>query len=68
LTEIARQAFTIALVDPGLPDSQGIDTVSAILRAAPLMPLIVFSGRDDQSLALSAIKLGAQDYVIKGSL
>ena len=66
-TEIARGSFTLALVDPGLPDSEGIDTISALLRAAPLMPLVVLSGHDDEPLALQAIKLGAQDYVVKGS-
>ncbi len=64
--ELSRGTFTLALVDPGLPDSEGIDTISALLRAAPLMPLVVLSGRDDEPLALQAIKLGAQDYVVKG--
>lgn len=65
---VSAEPFTLALVDPGLPDSQGLDTVRAMLRAAPLMPLVVLSGHDDEDLALSAIQLGAQDYVVKGSL
>ncbi len=59
--------FTIALVDPGLPDSRGLETVGALLRAAPLMPVVVLSGHDDEALALRAIQLGAQDYVVKGT-
>ncbi len=65
---LASAAFTLALVDPGLPDSRGLETIRAIQRAAPLMPLVVLSGHDDEVLALSAIQLGAQDYVVKGSL
>jgi diguanylate cyclase (GGDEF)-like protein len=68
IDEMAAKPFTVALVDPGLPDSQGIDTISAMLRAAPLMPLVVLSGRDDEDLALHAIQLGAQDYVVKGTI
>lgn len=67
LVELKRSAFTVALVDPGLPDSAGIDTIATILRVAPLMPLVVLSGLDDEDLALQAIQLGAQDYVLKGS-
>jgi diguanylate cyclase (GGDEF)-like protein len=64
--QVRQGAFTIALVDPGLPDSSGLDTVSALLRAAPLMPVVVLSGQDDEALALRAIQLGAQDYIVKG--
>ena len=68
IDEMSAMPFTVALVDPGLPDSQGIDTISAILRAAPFMPLVVLSGHDDEDLAVHAIQLGAQDYVVKGSV
>lgn len=68
LAELEKGAFTIALVDPGLPDAMGMETVSAILRTAPIMPLVVLSGRHDENLALRAIQLGAQDYVVKGSV
>lgn len=67
LIELKQAPFTLALVDPGLPDSDGIDTIATMLRIAPLMPLVVLSGRDDELLALAAIQLGAQDYVLKGS-
>ncbi|WP_440222441.1 EAL domain-containing response regulator [Dokdonella sp. MW10] len=65
---VGEGSFTIALVDPGLPDSSGIDTVSALQRAAPLMPIVVMSGLDDQALALRSIQLGAQDYIVKNAL
>jgi len=64
---LRKGSFTIALVDPGLPDSGGLDTINAVLRVAPLMPVVVLSGHDDEALALRAIQLGAQDYVVKGS-
>jgi len=66
IEEIRKGSFTIALVDPGLPDSSGLETVRAVLRAAPFMPVVVLSGQNDENLALRAIQLGAQDYVVKG--
>ena len=66
IEELRAGQFTIALVDPGLPDSTGLETISALLRAAPLMPLVVLSGLADENMALRAIQLGAQDYVVKG--
>jgi len=66
LTRLARKRYVAALLDLGLPDSQGLPTLRAMLQMAGPMPLVVLSGRDDESLALRAIQLGAQDYVVKG--
>jgi signal transduction histidine kinase len=59
--------FDIALLDLGLPDSKGLDTFSRARQQAPEIPIIVFSGLDDQALALRAVQQGAQDYMVKGS-
>jgi PAS domain S-box-containing protein len=61
-------AFDIILLDPGLPDSQGIDSVQRARAAAPRVPLVVLTGRNDESLALKALQAGAQDYLIKGQI
>jgi PAS domain S-box-containing protein len=58
----------IVLLDMGLPDGQGLDTVRRTLAAAPGVPLIVLTGLDDEALAAAAIKEGAQDYLIKGQI
>jgi len=65
---VRDRRYTAILLDPGLPDSQGLDTVSALHRVTPLTPLVVLSGHGDEDVALRAIQLGAQDYVVKGEL
>jgi PAS domain S-box-containing protein len=65
---LAGRAVDIILLDPGLPDSQGIESVQRALAAAPHVPLVVLTGRDDESLALQALQAGAQDYLIKGQI
>jgi len=56
----------IILLDLSLPDSQGIETVTAIINLAPHTPIIVMSGNQDPSIVQEAVKIGAQDFLIKG--
>jgi PAS domain S-box-containing protein len=67
-THLAGHAVDIILLDPGLPDSQGIESVQRAHAAAPRVPLVVLTGRNDESLALQALQEGAQDYLIKGQI
>jgi len=56
----------MVLLDLSLPDSLGLDTFSSVFARAPQVPIIVLTGTDDEILALSAVKTGAQDYLVKG--
>jgi Flp pilus assembly CpaE family ATPase len=65
---LARVEFDIAILDLTLPDSQGLETFLTIHRHAPGLPVIVVTGIDDESVALNAVRQGAQDYIVKGEL
>jgi signal transduction histidine kinase len=65
---LAKGAVDIILLDMGLPDGHGIETVRRTHAAAPGVPLIVLTGLDDEALAAEALALGAQDYMIKGQI
>jgi anti-sigma regulatory factor (Ser/Thr protein kinase)/FixJ family two-component response regulator len=54
------------LVDLNLPDAEGVEAVRALQEAAPLVPIVVLTGLDDDRLALDAMHAGAQDYLVKG--
>jgi diguanylate cyclase (GGDEF)-like protein/PAS domain S-box-containing protein len=58
----------VILLDLGLPDVQGLEAVLRAQAAAPRVPLVVLTGRDDESLALKILQEGAQDYLIKGQI
>ncbi|HAG84143.1 MAG TPA: hybrid sensor histidine kinase/response regulator [Cyanobacteria bacterium UBA12227] len=60
--------FSVVLLDLSLPDSKGLNTVSQIQTAAQDLPIVVLTGTDDQELALKAVALGAQDYLVKGEI
>jgi len=56
----------IVLLDLGLPDSQGLNTVRRITAQKPALPIIVLTGLGDDVIALESLKAGAQDYLVKG--
>jgi diguanylate cyclase (GGDEF)-like protein/PAS domain S-box-containing protein len=65
---VAAHAVDIILLDLGLSDAQGLEAVGRAHSAAPRVPLVVLTGMDDEGLAGQALKLGAQDYLIKGQI
>ncbi|MEO6548272.1 MAG: PAS domain S-box protein [Ferruginibacter sp.] len=64
--ELLTQPIDIILLDLSLPDSNGINTFNSIIQHAGKTPVVILSGLIDTRLALDAITLGAQDYLIKG--
>lgn len=62
------QRFDAVLLDLNLPDSSGLDTVSRVVECIPETPVIVLTGLEDENLAMRAVALGAQDYLVKGSV
>ena len=68
VTHLAKGGVDIVLLDMGLPDGHGLDTVRRAHAAAPGVPVIVLTGLDDEALAAEAMKEGAQDYLIKGQI
>ena len=54
------------LYDLNLDDSDGLDGLTAILKAAGDVPLIVVSGSGDGGLVASCIRAGARAFVHKG--
>src|ERR1700686_984966 len=65
---LAKGGVDIVLLDMGLPDEHGLDTVRRSLAAAPGVPVIVLTGLEDETLATEAMMAGAQDYLIQGQI
>ncbi|HZT61994.1 MAG TPA: EAL domain-containing protein [Burkholderiales bacterium] len=68
LEYLATRGTGVVLLDLSLPDSYGFDTFLKVYAHSPKVPIIVLTGHDDQTIALSAVKTGAQDYLVKGKL
>jgi len=54
------------LLDLSLPDSQGLESLHCIITRNPSVPVIVFTGLDNDDVGLQAVQAGAQDYLVKG--
>jgi PAS domain S-box-containing protein len=67
LSVLRSAPIDVILLDLTLPDSQGADTLAAVLEQAGHTAIVVLTGDDDEQAALDAVALGAQDYLIKGS-
>jgi len=65
---LETEVFDIILLDLTLPDSSGSDTLMAIHEKAPRLPIVVLTGMSDEALALTALQMGAQDYLIKDDI
>lgn len=60
--------FDLILLDLHLPDSDGLETFDLVHVRAEDSPIIILSGLDDDAVASEAIRRGAQDFLIKGTL
>jgi PAS domain S-box-containing protein len=68
LARLEAGGIDLVLLDLGLPDSQGLDTLHRLRDAAPAVPVIVLTGNVDQAIGLAAVSEGAQDYLVKGEV
>ncbi|QHS16573.1 hybrid sensor histidine kinase/response regulator [haloarchaeon 3A1-DGR] len=62
---IHDEEFDVLLLDLGLPESQGLETLSRVLDHTSELPIVVLTGLQSQETAVEAIKNGAQDFLRK---
>ncbi len=55
----------IVTIDYSLPDMNGEELLGKILSEKPNIPVIAISGQEDVSTAISLLKQGAYDYIVK---
>ncbi|NJK66314.1 MAG: response regulator [Microcoleus sp. CSU_2_2] len=68
IAHLCKQPFDVVLLDLSLPDSRGLETLTRLREVAPDTAMVVMTGLDDQGIALEAVRLGAQDYIVKGQI
>ena len=65
---IARNEHDIYLIDYRLGASNGLDLARQAIADGCRAPLILLTGQGDSEVDIEAMKIGAMDYLIKGSL
>jgi DNA-binding NarL/FixJ family response regulator len=63
----ANQDVRLVVLDPILPDADGIDAVKCIMEASPKALVLVLSDRDDPATALAALNAGAHGFISRRS-
>lgn len=56
------------LLDLSLPDDSGLNTLRRVVEAASTAVVVVMTGAGDDELGLAAVREGAQDYLVKGTV
>ena len=65
---LAKHSVDVVLLDLGLPDAQGLEALRRARAAAPNVPLVVLTSPEDETIAMRALREGAQDYLVKGQI
>lgn len=65
ISQIRRQRPDLVLLDIGLPDMDGMETLRAIRRYDPRLPVIFVTGRRRELDEIVGLELGADDYITK---
>lgn len=68
LETLASARQDLILLDLELPDAAGLEGLDLLARARPLDPIVVLTGTASESLAITALDRGAQDFVAKEGL
>lgn len=62
---LQRKSFDIIILDLSLPDSKGLNSFEQLVNSYNI-PIIIYTGLDDELIKSAAMKHGAMDYLIKG--
>jgi two-component system, NtrC family, response regulator AtoC len=66
LRALERETVDLVLLDIRLPDLTGIEVLQRIREQWPEQIVVMLTGEPDHETAVSAMRLGARDYLTKG--
>lgn len=64
--QLENERIDLVFLDLSLPDSSGLGSYTGLSPFNQRVPVILLTGLTDTNLALEALLLGAQDYLVKG--
>jgi two-component system, OmpR family, KDP operon response regulator KdpE len=65
LDMVRKRTADLVVLDLGLPDMDGLDVVRQIRGGGETLPIIILSSRENEGAKVTALDLGADDYVTK---
>lgn len=67
LEKMEKEKFDIVISDYLMPDSTGLDLLEAIRIGRNDLSFIIWTGHSSEEIAIKALNLGANYYILKGS-
>lgn len=67
IRRITKDPDVILILDFLLPDMTGKEVILSLAKKDIKVPFIIMTGHGDENLAVDMMKLGAKDYIVKGS-
>ncbi len=65
LKQLAARAFSLVMLDVGLPDGSGIELCRELRKRDERIPILMLTARTDEQSAIDSIDGGADDYIRK---
>lgn len=68
LARLADSQFDIVILEFSLPDGAGLANIALLKAQSPRVPLLVVGDSNDETVAVEAMQVGAQDYLAKSEI
>lgn len=65
---LEKEDFDAAVLDLDVPQGGGLEALARLRAQRPALPVLLLASLHDQPLAERALRLGAEDYLVKGTL
>ncbi len=65
LSSLYLEAYSLVLLDLGLPIKDGLEVLETMRKAKKIMPVIILTARDSIEDRIKGLDLGADDYLVK---
>lgn len=67
LTQLSYTEFDMILLDLSVPGGFDLTTLRQVQEHVPMVPVVVLTGKNDDTMAMEALKRGAQDFLHKNN-
>jgi PAS domain S-box-containing protein len=68
IAHLNQHSVDVVLSDLSLPDAQGLEAIQQLHATFPNLAIVVLTGLRSEEVGLSALREGAQDYLVKGQI
>jgi diguanylate cyclase (GGDEF)-like protein/PAS domain S-box-containing protein len=68
LALLKNESYHVILLDLSLPDGHGLDTIRQVCAVTSILPVVILTGLNDETIAIRAVQEGAEDYLVKGQM